>query len=398
MTHLAEIRIIALREIIERSRSKVFRFATVGIALVVAGGIVALSMFSGSSEPLTIGLGGEVFEGLETDIDLVADGLGEEVTVVTYPSAASAKNAVRDKVIAVALIDNATIVTNSGPTTAETVILTTAVNVAGRRIVGEQLGLNPDEIAAIVQPVSLESEELDQSDPDEVAKSAVAYASGLLLFVTIMMFGQFVAYGIVEEKQNRVVEVLLSRVDSTSLLIGKVVGIGFLGLFQVAVIVTAAVVATSLVPSNTLAEIDLSVINVGIYLSLLGWYILGFLMFSFVYAAFGATVSRLEDLQSVAFIPVMLIMPAYLLVTISLGGNISALTRAGSFFPFWAPIVMPLRIVTGDAALWEVVVSIAVVIVTIWLIVRFAARVYKGAALRTGGKVKITEAYRGDRV
>lgn len=398
MSLFADIRIIALREIVERSRSKVFRFATVGIALVVAGGIVALSLFSGSSEPLAIGLGGEVFDGLEDDVAMVAEGLGEQVRVVSYPSAGSAENAVRDKIIAVALIDNVTIVTNSGPSATETVILTTAVNVAGRRIVGEQLGLNPDEIAAIVQPVSLESEELDQSDPDELAKSAVAYASGLLLFVSIMMFGQFVAYGIVEEKQNRVVEVLLSRVDSTSLLVGKVVGIGLLGLFQVAVIVTAVVLATSLVPSNAFAEIDLSVINVGIYVSLLGWYILGFLMFSFVYAAFGATVSRLEDLQSVAFIPVMLIMPAYLLVTISLGGNISALTRAGSFFPFWAPIVMPLRVVTGDAALWEVVLSIAFVLVTIWLIVRFAARVYKGAALRTGGKVKITEAYRGDGV
>lgn len=395
MSRFADIRIIARREIVQRSRSKVFRVATVGIALLVAGGIFALSLLSGSAEPISIGLGGDIVVGLEEDVASVADGLGEDAEVLTYASAGSATDAVRNGIIDVALIDSETIVTNKGATTAETVILTTAVNVAGRRVIGEELGLSQEEIAAIVQPVSLSAEELEMSDPDEDAKSLVAYASGLLLFVTIMMFGQFVAYGIVEEKQNRVVEVLLSRVDSTSLLVGKVVGIGLLGLFQVAVIVTSTVVAINLVPSDALSEVDLSVVSIGVYLSLLMWYILGFLMFSFVYAAFGATVSRLEDLQSVAFVPVMLIMPAYLLVTFSLGGNITPMTRAGSFFPFWAPIVMPLRVVTGDAALWEVALSIAIVLVTIWLIVRFAARVYRGAALRTGGKVKITEAYRG---
>jgi ABC-2 type transport system permease protein len=394
MTRLADIKIIARREIIERSRSTVFRVATVGIALLVAGGIFALSLLSDSSEPITIGLGGETLPGLEDDVASVADGFGEDAEVVTYPSTDSVTRAVRDGIIDVGLIDSQTIVTKSGATTAETVILTTAVNAAGRRVVGEELGLDEDDVAAIVQPVSLTAEELELSDPDQDAKSLVAYASGLLLFVTIMMFGQFVAYGIVEEKQNRVVEVLLSRVDSTSLLVGKVVGIGLLGLFQVAVIVASTVITINLVPSDSFSELDLSVVSIGVYLSLLLWYILGFLMFSFVYAAFGATVSRLEDLQSVAFIPVMLIMPAYLLVTVSLDGNITAVTRAGSFFPFWAPIVMPLRVVTGDAAIWEVALSIAIVLATIWLIVRFAARVYRGAALRTGGKVKITEAYR----
>jgi len=398
MNRWRDIRIVAMREIVERSRSTVFRVAMIGMAALVAGGIVLLSLLGGPTEAISIGLGGTTIEGIEADIVAVGSALDEEVMVIAYESVADATDAVREGTVDVALVESSTIVSKSGPSTSETVILSTAVNVAARRVVGESLGLSNDQITAIVQPVNLESVELDESDPDEDAKSLVAYAGGLLLFVTIMMFGQFVAYGIVEEKQNRVVEVLLSRIDSTSLLTGKVIGIGLLGLMQVAVIVGAAVIAISVVPTDGLAEVDLSVIGIGAYLSLLVWYVLGFLMFSFVYAAFGATVSRLEDLQSVAFVPVILIVPAYLIVTLSLGGNITALTRIASFVPFWAPIVMPLRIVSGDAQAWEVALSISIVLVTIWLIVRFASRVYRGAALRTGAKVKLSEAYRGDGV
>jgi ABC-2 type transport system permease protein len=396
MTSMRDIRLVATREMVQRSRSVVFRVTLVAMALIVAGGIIGLSFIGGGPEHVSVGLGGTVIPGLQADITSVADSIGEDASVMEFSSIEAAEGAVRDATVAVALIDSQTIVTNAGPTTTEIVILTTAVNVAGRRLVGEQLGLSDDQIAAIVQPVNLDSIELDVSDPDEDAKSVVAYASGLLLFVTIMMFGQFVAYGIVEEKQNRVVEVLLSRIDSTSMLMGKVIGIGLLGLLQVAVIVGSAVTAIAFGPSGGFSDVDLSVVGIPVFLSLLVWYILGFLMFSFVYAAFGATVARLEDLQSVAFVPVMLIMPAYLIVTISLGGNITTLTKVASFVPFWAPIVMPLRVVAGDAQPWEVAASIGLVLVTIWLIVGFASRVYRGAALRTSGKVKITEAFRSD--
>ncbi len=395
MNRIDQVKIVATREIVERSRSTVFRVSIVVLALIVAGGIVALSVIGGNDDPISIGLAGEITPGLEQDILDVADVVDSPVEVSMFESEEVLNQAVKDRTVDVGLLDSSTVVTNAGAGTRATVILSTAVNISERRVVGERLGLSEEEINAIVSPVNLEFTELEQRRPEDQARAVVAFAGSVLLFMTIVMFGQFVAMGIVEEKQNRVVEVILSRIDSTSLLVGKVIGIGLLGLAQVTVMVTAAVTALVLVPSDAFSDVDMAAIGIRSFVSLLFWFVLGFLLFSFIYAAFGATVSRLEDLQSVAFVPAMLLMPAYLLVVFSVGGSINPVTRIASFVPFWTPIIMPLRITRGDAQWWEVLISIAIVFVTIWRIVRFAARVYRGAALRTGARVKLMEAFRG---
>ncbi|MCZ7533950.1 MAG: ABC transporter permease [Acidimicrobiia bacterium] len=394
MRRIDQITIVAKREIVERSRSTVFRVMLVAMALLVGGGIIALSFINPSSRPIHIGLAGDVIPGLEGDIETVAETVEQQVTITTYPSTQAADTALEDGDVDVLLVDSSTVVTSSGASLDETVILSTAVNVAGRRVAGQELGLSESEISAIVQPITLSYVETDDSgDADEV-RAIVAFMGAILLFVAIMVFGQFVAYGVVEEKQNRVIEVLLSRIDSTSLLVGKVLGIGTLGLLQVGVIVASAAGALFYIGNDALEGIDLSAIGIAGIVSLVFWFVLGYLMFSFIYAATGATVSRLEDLQSVAFVPVMLLMPAYLVVSLSVG-EVNVWTRVASFVPLWAPIVMPVRIAQGDAAWWEVALSIALILVFLWLVVRVSARIYRGAALQTGGRVKLREALWG---
>ncbi|KAA3640626.1 MAG: ABC transporter permease [Armatimonadetes bacterium] len=392
-----QIAIVATREIVERSRSTVFRVMLVAMALLVGGGIIALSFINPSSQPIHIGLAGVVVPGLEGDIETVAGTIEQPVTVTAYPSTQEADTALEDGDIDVLLVDSSTVVTTSGASLDETIILSTAVNVAGRRVAGQELGLSDSEIAAIVQPITLTYEETDDANDADEIRAAVAFMGAILLFVTIMVFGQFVAYGIVEEKQNRVVEVVLSRIDSTSLLVGKVLGIGALGLLQVGAVVLAAAGALLYIGSDALEGIDLSAVGIPGIVSLVFWFVLGYLMFSFIYAAAGATVSRLEDLQSVAFVPMLLLMPAYLVVSFSLG-EVNAWTRVASFVPLWTPIVMPVRIAQGDAAWWEVALSIVLILAFLWLVVRVAARIYRGAALHTGGRVKIREALRGSGV
>ncbi len=393
MRRTDQIALVAKREIVERSRSRVFRVMLVAMALLVGGGIIALSFINPSSQPIHIGLAGDVLPGLQGDIETVAGAVEQQVTITTYPSTQEADTALEDGDIDVLLVDSSTVVTPSGAATDETVILSTAVNAAGRRVVGQELGLSESEISAIVQPVTLSYLETDDSNDANEIRAVVAFLGSILLFVTIMVFGQFVAYGIVEEKQNRVVEVVLSRIDSTSLLVGKVLGIGTLGLLQVGAVVAAAIGALLYIGSDALDGIDLSVIGIPGILSLVFWFVLGYLMFSFIYAATGATVSRLEDLQSVAFVPAMLLMPGYLVVSLSVG-EVNVWMRVASFVPLWAPIVMPVRIAQGDAAWWEVALSIALILAFLWLVVRVAARIYRGAALQTGGRVKLREALR----
>jgi ABC-2 type transport system permease protein len=237
--------------------------------------------------------------------------------------------------------------------------------------------------------------QLDPQDPEEIARGVASFLAAIVLLTTIMVFGQFVAMGIVEEKQNRVVEVILSRAKTTSLLIGKVLGIGVLGLLQIMALGVAVIVGIVLAPLPDLGVPNLTSIGVTAVIWLIIWFILGYLEYSFLYATLGATISRQEDMQSVAFIPAILIMPAYFLVTItaSTGGEPSTLARFASFFPLWSPVVMPFRINTGAIEWWEIVVAIALVGLMIVILVRVGARVYRGAALRTGGKVSLREAW-----
>jgi len=397
MSRLHQIGLVARREILERSRSTVFRVMMVVMVLVVAGGIIAVSFINTETPPISIGLVGEAAPGLEADIEAVATSIAQPVDVTSFSTTEDADAALADGTVEVLLKDGSTVVTANGASTNATIILSTAVTMAGQRAAGLELGLSVEELATILQPVPLQHVETDAQDLDADVRTAFAFFGAILLFVTIMMFGQFVAFGIVEEKQNRVVEVVLSRIDSTSILIGKVLGIGALGLIQVGAVVFAAVGALLYVGSDVMDGLDLSVVGIAGLISLIFWFILGYLMFSFIYAMTGATVSRLEDLQSVAIVPVMLLMPGYMIATISTG-YISTWVRVASMVPLWAPVVMPVRIAQGDAAWWEVALAIGLIAVLLVVIVALSARVYRGAVLRTGGRVKFKEALRGSGV
>jgi ABC-2 type transport system permease protein len=393
-----QVAIIARREFLQRARTRVFQFTLVGLSLLIVGAIFLVSLLSEESDPTPLGVDGSSPDGIVADIELVAASLDTEVVVVRYETAENATIAVEDGEVAAALIDGDTIISNSEPSATVTTILTAAANANARRQVAAELGLTDEDVALVVSPVEVSVVELDPNpeDPDEAARGVASFLAAVVLLTTIMMFGQFVAMGIVEEKQNRVVEVILSRVRTTSLLVGKVLGIGALGLLQVAALGVAVVVGLVIAPLPDLGVPNLTSIGVTATVWLLVWFVLGYMVYSFMYATLGATISRLEDLQSVAFIPALAILPAYFLIVVSVSGEnaTSPIVRIASFVPLWSPIVMPFRINVGAAQPWEVLVSVVIVVITTAALVRVGARVYQGAALRTGGRVSLREAWR----
>lgn len=393
-----QVAIIARREFLQRARTRVFQFTLVGLSLLIVGAIFLVSLLSEESDPTPLGVDGNSPDGIVADIELVAASLDTEVAVIRYETVENATIAVENGVVTAALIDGDTIISNSEPSPTVTTILTAAANANARRQVAAELGLTDEDVALVVSPVAVSVVELDPNpeEPDEAARGVASFLAAVVLLTTIMMFGQFVAMGIVEEKQNRVVEVILSRVRTTSLLIGKVLGIGALGLLQVAALGISVVVGLVLAPLPDLGVPNLTSIGVSATVWLLVWFVLGYMVYSFMYATLGATISRLEDLQSVAFIPALAILPAYFLIVVSVSGEnaTSPIVRIASFVPLWSPIVMPFRINVGAAQPWEVLVSVVIVVITTVALVRVGARVYQGAALRTGGRVSLREAWR----
>ena len=395
MSDWRQVLIIARREFLERARSRVFLVTMGLIVLVIVGGIFLLSVVNFEGDATPLGVGGELPEGIVGDIEATASALEADVTVTEYGTRQEAEAAIEAGDIDAALIDGSTVIAMTTPSVTVQTIFTSAANAAVRRELAADLGLTGEEVQAIVSPVAISIEELEPDDPAEDARAAASFLSAIILLSTILIFGQFVAMGIVEEKQNRVVEVVLAKVRTTSLLIGKVLGIGALGILQIVAIGAAVVVGLTVAPVDDIGVPDLTSIGVLAVLWLGLWFVLGYLVYSFLYATFGATISRQEDMQSVAFIPALSIMPAYFLVvfTASSGGEVTPLIRIASFVPLWSPIIMPFRVNTGNAEPWEVALSIVIVLATIALLVFIGARVYRGAALRTGAKVSLREAW-----
>lgn len=223
---------------------------------------------------------------------------------------------------------------------------------------------------------------------DELLRYIVAIGFGVVFLFAASLFGSTIAQSVVEEKQTRVVELLISAIPVRALLAGKVLGNTILAMAQIIVLVAIAV-------------IGLSITGQGVVLTGLGgplvwfavFFLFGFVLLASLFAAAGAMVSRQEDIGSTTAPLTMLVMLPYFMV-IFFNDNPVVLTVM-SYVPFSAPVAMPLRIYLGEALWWEPLLSLVVLIATCIAAILVGARIYSNAILRMGARVKLSEALAG---
>jgi ABC-2 type transport system permease protein len=162
-----------------------------------------------------------------------------------------------------------------------------------------------------------------------------------------------------------------------------------LGVGQMAALIVIALVALRLNDS-----IDLPALPLDSVVALIGWFILGFLLYATLFGAAGSLVSRMEDAQNAAAPLSILAVIGYLFSFTALGDPGGPVAVVGTFIPFTAPYVAPIRLAFGEIGGWEMALSVLVTIATIVLMVRLAGRVYSGGLLRFGSRVKWSEAFR----
>ncbi|MGI9004047.1 MAG: ABC transporter permease [Pseudonocardia sp.] len=248
-------------------------------------------------------------------------------------------------------------------------------------------GVDQAQLAARSQ---LAVDTLEPVDPDAGQKLAIALVGTFLLFFSVSTYGGLVASGVVEEKQSRIVELLLATIKPRHLLAGKIIGLGAAGLLQLVIlsaIGTVGALAAGLltVPGAT----------VGMFAMVIVWYLLGFFLYAALYAAVGSTVSRQEELGTV-LAPMILLLIIPLVPTLNLLPNDprNELAAVMSFVPFFSQVVMPARYALGVASLGEVLISALIAVIAIVVVVRLAGRVYQNSVLRTGARVTLREALR----
>jgi ABC-2 type transport system permease protein len=263
----------------------------------------------------------------------------------------------------------------------------------------KQVALNRALTAAGADPTAVESAvsrasiQLVYLDPNAAVKSeqtVVAIFVAALLYTSLVVYGQIVAAGVVEEKANRIIEILLATVRPRQLLLGKVIGIGLVGFLQLALLGATALVAVGRTHVISLPTVGVTAIAGGLM-----WFVLGFVLYALVYAAAGSLVSRQEDLPSVTTPLTMLVVGTYLAFFWVVANPTNPIGIALSIIPPLAPILMPARMATGEAQAWQVVLAVVLTIGEIGLLNALAARIYANSVMRIGTRVKLSQAWRG---
>jgi ABC-2 type transport system permease protein len=214
----------------------------------------------------------------------------------------------------------------------------------------------------------------------------------VLIFITLVIYGMWVAAGVVAEKSSRVMELLISAATPAQLVLGKVAGIGLAGMLQyVAILVPALVtlvfqdtIARVVLGSNAEMQVSLATLTPGLLLAYGGFWILGFILYALIYAAAGSLVSRAEDLQVLALPLSLVAIAGYLQAVMALTGGISPFVRIASYVPFWSPFVMLTRLTVGRVEPWELVLSFGLLAASIPIVGLIAVRVYSAGVLLYG--------------
>nr|WP_279367886.1 ABC transporter permease [Microbacterium testaceum] len=226
------------------------------------------------------------------------------------------------------------------------------------------------------------------SNAADVLRYFIALAFGIVFLIAATTFGGTIAQSVVEEKQTRVVEILISAIPVRALLAGKVLGNSILAMAQIVLLAAVAVVGLAVTgQAGVLDALGAPIAWFAIF------FLFGFVLLAALFAAAAAMVSRQEDIGATTTPITMLIMAPYFLV-IFFNDNPVVLTIM-SYVPFSAPVGMPLRMYLGDAQWWEPVLSLLVLLASCVLAIGVAARIYRNSLLRMGARVKLGEALRG---
>ena len=220
-----------------------------------------------------------------------------------------------------------------------------------------------------------------------VRRLGVPFAFTILLLVSILSSAGTLIQGVSEEKESRVIEVILSSIDARSLLVGKLFGLGGAGLLQLAIWLSMAVVPLILM----IAGFALSPLIVVLCLV---FFILGFLLYGTLITATGVIGTTAKDMQQIGMMWVFGIIAPVVFIEVLLRKPHGLTARVLSYVPFTSPTTMMLRIGAGGIPWWEIVLSIAWLTLTIVVVLRFAARIFRTGLLMYGKRPTIPEIFR----
>ncbi|MBQ2092440.1 MAG: ABC transporter permease, partial [Clostridia bacterium] len=285
------------------------------------------------------------------------------------------------------------IVDTVGMYDADEQIINQAMITSYRYLAMAQSGMSEEDIAAVLG-ATVDSDVI-VTGKDQTQSFLYTYIIIMILYMVLLLYGQFVASSVASEKSTRCMEVLITSSKPMNLMFGKVLGSGCAGLLQLVLILGTAVVGfrfnEKYIDNEMLKSLFGVPTSVAVYTVV--FFILGYFIYAFMYGAAGSLVSRIEDLSTLIMPVTFLFMAAFFASIFGMtGGSVDGtLYTVLSFLPTFAPLVMLVRVCMGDVPTWQIAVSIAIQAVSVGVLGVLCARIYRAGVLLYGNKPKLED-------
>ena len=394
---------IAKREYTERIKTKGFLIATILIPLLMGGGLFGVATLAEKSKTTAhiavVGTQPQLEADLKRELE---NGKNSKMTVDVL--SASTEHAVLDREMANKLLDGYLVIVPAAvqgqrptfdftPRSTADLATSSAIEQALHRVLTREYladkGVSETETAALLAPVTLNVLGKNGAHGNSRTSFLVAYVLFFLMYMVVLLYGMNVARSIIEEKTSRVFEVLLATIKPDELLAGKILGVGAVGLTQVAIwMVAAGLIAARL---GATSGVQISMPQVVFFIV---YFALGYALYSAVAAALGAMTNSEQELQQLnMFLMMPLFFSMLMLMPVVTNPN-SLMSRIVSQIPFCAPLLMDLRISISMPQPWEIALSIGLILITIYAVLWVSSRIYRVGILMYGKKPNLPEILR----
>ncbi|WP_214785945.1 ABC transporter permease [Exiguobacterium sp. s183] len=266
-----------------------------------------------------------------------------------------------------------------------TTILQTSLQQLRNAELIESADVDPAVITALSEPIQLDESYLGRGgeNSDELlSSSALVYVMLMLLYISIITYGSMISTEVTTEKSSRVMELIISTTHPVTHMLAKVSAIGTLALIQIGIFLGFGYVSAS--GSELATTVIENAGNARAVIYLLVFFLLGYLLYASLFAVLGSLVSRVEESQQMVMPVIMLLVAAFLVAMFGLNNPDATIVTVLSFVPFFAPMLMFLRVMLVDVAVWEVALSIGLLIGTIGVTLWIGSKFYRGGVLFYG--------------
>ncbi|MDE4084125.1 ABC transporter permease [Planococcus maritimus] len=264
--------------------------------------------------------------------------------------------------------------------------------------VAEQLELEETELAQLFAPVEMERQALAESSKSQEELSqarGLVYILIMVIYIAVIYYPNMIAMEVANEKSSRVMEILISSVSPVKHMFAKIVGIGSLGILQMMIFALAGYLAIqssgSDLTEGVFSVMGFSEVKFSTFFYAILFFLLGYFLYAVLAALLGSLVSRTEDVQQLMLPMMILIIIASFIAFSGISMPEAGYVTIASYIPFFAPLVMFLRVGLLDIPLWEPLLSIAIMLLTIGILGWFGARVYRGGVLMYGSSQSLKD-------